>query len=549
MGSGQDNARELANFSNNLKRTAQGVKFTRQLFTQPETLTVRATTEALKALGLNIPKELEIAPHVAQVAVSGQAISDGISAGKDVSSLVKSSAASIKILTGFAEANGMIDNDQASVIRIGASTAMIIASSGTDVSSWIALALELSTTIAVKQGLADVHAIQNAMDLYKARVSPQARILGDTFTAFQKKEISIYGVIAKMAVETPDLWPQVITPESPIVQAFPDLQMLPTAGASVLGRGSAEVSGNYPWPASGKYILARWEASKSIDFRTLGKTFTKESAAEFFYELLIKPWVFVYSYANQEITSRGNMSMSNIAALTYLVNPQGEISDEYDYVNMLLGANLTPYDFGDNRLDQIARQFVEENYQSRDKVFNEQAISIGISAANKKWNLYQQDLETMRRKLELVKQNDDISTLVQYPFIYKKLQSYMDFEETSFEKDPSVGGKLNAKFQGGQVRAWRKLHNYFAVMQMLDTFRKDSYLSNTRFAQQLAPFIPSVDQFEMLLSDISYLSTMRSVNRLALKNIASYLDVSPDKLSIVNKTTQGFDEPAKFVIK
>ena len=106
----------------------------------------------------------------------------------------------------------------------------------------------------------------------------------------------------------------------------------------------------------------------------------------------------------------------------------------------------------------------------------------------------------------------------------------MDFEETSFEKDPTVGGKINEKFTQKSVRAWRQLHNYFAVIQMLNAFRTDSYLSQTAYAKTLLPFMPSIDQFDASVQQLNYLSTMRSANRLSLANIAKLLGVKNSNL-------------------
>lgn len=531
--SGVQDSKKALQISQNIKKTALGSKFVKTLYLEPEKLNAKTTTLILKQLGLEIPEGVLIANDAAQVMVSGQAIAEGLEAGKtlnDMQGSVSLTASSFRALTAVGEKNKWVDEDSASLIRIGTSVTMLVASFGTDISSWVALALELSNTVAVKQGLADVNAILDAQNKYKDRISPQAKILGDTFKDFQEKNISIYGVIAKMAVETPDLWPQVITPGSPIVQNFPDLMMLPTTGASVRGVGSAEMWGNWPWPASGRYVLARWNADKIIDFQTLGVNFNKETAAEFFFEILLKPWLAVYAKANDEIISAGNMSMANIAALSYMVKPDGEISDQYDYVSMLQGSCLTPYDFNDPILDNIAAQFLKDSYQNVDTKFYEQAISFGVSGKNQGFVAYNKDLDAMRIKLEQLRASDDISILTKYPYIAKKLQTYMDFQQTSFERDPTLGGRLNEKFQEKSVRAWRKLHNYFAVVQMLDTFRKDSYLSTTHYAQQLYPFMPSIEMFDATVKRINYLSTVRSVNRLALANIANMLGTSVNKL-------------------
>lgn len=533
MADGQQASRQALNFSQNVKKTALGVSFTKKLFTSPESISVKTTTAILKQLGLNIPKEVEAGVDVAQAIIAGQALASGLQAGKSFSDLqnaVNVTSGGLNVIASIGESNGWVDADVASTVRIGTSVAMLVASVGADVRSWLALGLELSMVSAASQGQAEMNAIMDLQDKYKTRISPQSKILADTFKSFQEKNISIYGVIAKMAVETPDLWPQVINPSSPIAQNFPDLLMLPTVNVNLTGRGTVEKWGEWPWPASGRYVLARWDSEKSMNFQTLDKKFDKETAAQFFFELLLRPWVTAYSIANDEIVTRGNMSMANIAALTYLVKPDGEISDRYDYVNMLQGACLTPFDFGDRILEDISKQYVQEMYKGIDTSFHEQALSFGVNASNKNFQVYQKDVDTMRIKLEQVQESDDISILTKYPYIYGKLQKYMDFEETSFEKDPTVGGKINEKFTQKSVRAWRQLHNYFAVIQMLNAFRTDSYLSQTAYAKTLLPFMPSIDQFDASVQQLNYLSTMRSANRLSLANIAKLLGVKNSNL-------------------
>jgi len=146
------------------------------------------------------------------------------------------------------------------------------------------------------------------------------------------------------------------------------------------------------------------------------------------------------------------------------------------------------------------------------------------------------DLDTMRVKIDRVKNSHDISELVKVPFIYQKLQSYMDFEQTSFEKDPSLGGQIPDKFNSKDVRAWRSLHNYIAVLNMIDQFRTDSYLKTTSYAKNLLPFMPSVDSFSKRFSRIQEISTARCVNRAAMLNIASYLGVKPSQLQKLTGT-------------
>lgn len=541
--------RQLKNLADNMKKTNLGVTFAKKLFTEPNTLSPKQVTLVLKAMGVNVPPEVQATAEVAQIITTGQAVSTAIQNGQtlnDVKSMTSPGAASMRALNSIASHNGWIDEDTSSIMSYGLNTMMIVASGGLNVAAWIGLAMDIAQTIASKQTEADINALKDVQNKLQNIIRPQAKILGDTFTDFQSGRISIYGLIAKMAVEAPAAWPQVITADSPITKMFPDLMMVPTVTKTLIGRGETRIWGDWPWPASGSYVVAEWTSEKSLQYTTLNEM-TKEQAAEYFFNILLKPWLTAYAIANDEIVGRGNMSMENIAALSYLINPSGEISATSDYVNMLLGANLTPYDFDDMILNDIATQFLEYSYRNTPHAFIEQGISVGKTSANKGFNAYSRDTDIMRRKLELVQSNDSIWELAQYPYIYDRLQKYMDFETVSFEKDPSYGGKINEKFSTNSVTAWRKLHNYIAVLNMLNTFRTDSYLKNTKYAQTLLPYMPSIETFESKVHRLSYLSTTRSVNSMALKNVAAMLGVKPSQL--VQETKSDELGPAKFLIK
>lgn len=524
--------KDMKNFANNLKTTAQGIKFAKTLFTNPGSLSAKQITATLQALGLNIPPEVQATAEVAQIISTGQAVSDAIAAGRtidDIKSVTNPSMAALRAVNQIASQNGWIDQDTASVVSYGTNIAMIVASAGANVAAWVGLALDIASTVSAKQAEADINALKDAQGQFQRLMNGQVKALSETFTDFQNGKIGIYGVIAKLAVESPALWPQVMKEGSPFLQMFPDLQMLPVVEQTIWGYGESAIKGDYPWPASGSYIIESWNSWKSIKYKSIGQM-TKEEAAEYFFTVLIKPWVTCYAIANNEVVSRGNMSMENVAALSFMVNPSGEISASADYVNMLLGTNLTPYDLGDDRFNDVADQFVRDAYKGVDTSFKESAVSFGTSKLNIGFSMQERDREIMREKLERVQKTASIWELAQNPYIYERLRSYMDFETVSFEKDPSFGGKINAHFSENQVTAWRKLHNYIATLQLLDSFRKDPYLATTRYAQEIMPFMPSVDTFDAKVKKISYLSTMRSINILAQKKIAEFLGVKPSQL-------------------
>jgi hypothetical protein len=536
--------KDLKKFSENLKRTRLGTEFTKRLFTEPSSISPAQITNIMKALGYNVPREVQMTADVAQVITSGQAIKSGIDAyqvasdAKDIQSATNATAGAIQTISMIAEKNGAIGSDEASLVRVGTSIGMLVASGGTDVKAWVSLALELNMVNAKNQGLAEYRAITDAIQNYKTRINPQINALAEIQLGLASGDLSSFGVIAKLAVEAPDLWPQVINKDTQLGQIFPDLLALPVVNSQVSGSGYSRIWGNYPW--GGEYTIRSWSASRSIDVVTLEKNFTKEIAADFLYNLYIVPWVNVYSFVNNEIVNNGNMSIQNIAALSFLTyGANAEISEKENYVNLLMGTHLTPYDLGDNILDSIASQYVETVYAKADKTFHEQALSFTVNPLNRGFVGFSKDNDIARRKLLEVKQSDDIVNLVQYPFIFQRLQSYMDFQTTSFEKTNSEQSrKFVQVFNQGQatsdLRSWRKLNNYITVLKLLDTFRNDSYLKTTKYAQNLLPFMPSVDTFDKKVTFLNELSMGRNINALAKANIAGFIGTTSNNLVKVN---------------
>lgn len=537
------NLKNLQKFSQNLRRTRLGVEFSKRLFTNPSSISNDQIANVMRALGYDVPKEIKMAADAAQVIVAGQAIKDGIDAYEtfnDIQSLTETTATSVRTIAAIAERNDLMDKDTAGVARLGANVGMLVASCGTDVRSWVDLALQVTEVVASNQQLANYRALCDAQVKFRDRLNPQISAMTDIQIGLAKGDLSTFGMIAKLAVDAPDLWPQYINKDTQLGQLFPDLLTLPITDSAVVGYGESKIWGNLPF--GGSYTIASWSSARGIDFKTLGKKFTKELAADFLFNLYVAPWVNVYSAVNNEIVLKGNMTIDNIAAISYLsYGANSEISDKTDYVKLLLATHLTPYDLDDLILDDISKKYVDSFYKDKDTNFYEQAISFSINPRNTGFNNLNKDQEKMRLSLLRVKQTDDIVELVQYPYIYKKLQSYMDFEETSFEKNKTLESEKLVKVFGQpkDLRSWRKINNYIATLQLLDTFRNDSYLKNTKYAEMLLPFMPSIDSFDKKIVRLNELSMARNINALALSNVAEFLGTSSDKLVKVNNGAVG----------
>lgn len=547
-------AREMKAFAEKLRTTRMGVTLAKNIFTNPEGINAKEAVKILRTLGADIPENLNWTVDALQIYLSGQAIYTGVQAintakavgdAASVNNATNATGAAVMALTALAENNNMLGSDEASIARIGTSVAMIVSSFGANVGAWVALASELASIGPRKQALADFQAFENARASYTATMSSQMQVLTSAFSDYQNKKINLYNLISKAAFEAPHMWPQLVNPDSELVKVFPELTMLPVIGDKFRGHGYSWIGGTIPF--TGKdYIIQSWSSDYEIPATRLDNS-NKELLAQWLFQAILKPWIINYAVANNEIVGRGNMSMSSIAILSYLSNGNSAyISDTEDYVQQLIASMLTPYDFNDPILDSLGYEYVKSNYKPEQRTFKELGVSFGYE--NQDFGKYNADVLKMYHLIERTKKSSKIEELVLIEPIYTKLKSYMDFEETSFEKNPQIFKKLsylNVDFS--KARAWREIGNYFAVLNMIEQFRTDPYLSKTKYVQELAPFLPSLTIFDEKFKKIQAISYARLVNELAMYKIAEFTGINRNKL--LKLTSDSYQGPAKFTSK
>lgn len=560
--------RNLKNFAQNLRQTNLGVNFAKKLFTQPNSINIKDALAIMKTLGLELPPEMNWTVDALQVYVSGQAVYTGyqnISTAREgvqaaaagtkaavdsqqaLNSSVNATGAAVHALTSFAQSQDLVDSDTASIVHIGTDIAMIIASFGTNVAAWVDLALQIGSIGPTKQALADYHAATNAANAYKGVVGPQSAAFQKNFLKYSNKEISIYELIVGAALDAPHIFPQLIKPGSPLLQAFPELQLMPVVSGYFTGYGDSSISGSVP--LNGDYIIASWHAEVNIPYVTLKDAGKTEVLAEYLFAALCKPWAVNYMIAGAEAKKRGNMAMNNIAVLSYLyAGETATISANEDYVKYLLASYLTPYDFNDYILENLASDYVNSKYNFNRPTYFEQAISKGNSTSLTDFDNYNKSVTDMAQRIQKVKNTSKIEHLVEIGPIYDKLKTYMDFEETAFEKNPALFLKASRyNTDVNKIKAWREIGNYFATLNMIEQFRKDPRLQKTRFASELEFLFGTYDQFGNDFRRIQMLSYGRAVNYMAELNIASFVGV--DKKDMVKVTPDTFQGPAQFTKK
>lgn len=521
--SNKESLQKLKSVSDTLKKTDTGVTFLKQLYLDPATLSPAQIMNVLTMAGVEIPKDAIVTAKLAQTLMTGGAFTVG-DVYNAVDLIEKAPITSIdmvqlKLGVQILRGTGLLENqDVMSTVSIGLNSARIISSVGTDVTAWMALASDVANIYGSMKGNASRRAWDEIKAKYSADITKQSKAIVKHAEQYEKGEVSLYGFIASVAHESPDHWPQLLGDNSPIAQMFPGLRMVPQVTRTIHGKGVDEKSMHDPF--GNKIILSRVTAHESYSYDSFERM-NKEQAAAFVFEQMVKPWVMNYAMANAEIISRGNMAMSDVAILSYLINPNGMISPTDDYVGFLVGARLTPFDLDDPIMYDIANEEIEERYSGQVITFTEQAITSGLTAANRAFGQYHYEKDLLRRNVTKTIKTGNIEDLMSSTSIKNRLQKYMQFERLSFETP-------NGPF--AESSAWRELNNYFATMSMIHEFRTDSYLSNTKFAQDLMPFFPSVDVFDEKFKYIKNLSLIRNIERMAIIEVANTLGVDASKV-------------------
>lgn len=564
--------RQLKLFDQNLRSTTLGVNFTKKLFTDPTSITARDALKVMKTLGLELPAEFDWTIDALQIYISGQALYSGVSGGyqaassalevakisgdtkaiaqasKGLNASVNATGAAAHLLTNFAQSNWGMDADTASITHIGTDIAMIVASGGANVQAWISLAINVASIPAAKQGEADMKAARALLNSGIQTLGDQHNVFQRYFKTFQDGNMSIYDLIVKAALDAPDIFPQLIKPDSALVQSFPGLQLLPVVPGAFVGRGESAIKGDIPF--NGSYVIASWSRTYTVPRLTLSNYDNIEVMADRLFTALLKPHAILYLLAGYEAKAKNKAAMNHIAMLTYLYSGEtGTISSTEDYVQYLYNSMLTPYDFGDNILDKISDDFILKNFNYKIPTYFEQAVSIGNSTKRTEFDLYNDEVLKYSKILKEVADSGKIEKYVNTPEIYSVLRQYLTYETTEFEKDPSLLAQLGYLVEMDRIKSWRHLGNYFAVLNMIEQFRTDSRLQRTKWSDEISFMFGTYGYFEKDFKRLQQLSYGRAVNQLAEKNIAGFLDTTPDNLVYKTPKNGTYEGPVMLDVK
>lgn len=506
-----ESLRSFLNFSTNIKRTAVGVKFGERLFTNPDSISASQITQTLKALGLNLPNEVQVGADLAQVIVSGSAAVKAYKAGSEIGQIVNPGASSVALFSRLANQNGLMDDTTASQINVGTSVAMICASGGTNVLGWVSLATELGSSSVKAEMLANQLATQGLVDYYKARVSEESKNFTLALNQLQKGKVGIFGFLSLVATKGTFLYESAIL-KNPQLQGlkhiFPGLDFLPMTTVKIVSGAGVKT-----WYGDTK------KKDIKISINGLGTDYlnlNKYEAQEFIFNNVVYPYIEGYMKLNLDFVSKGKANLYNTLKLLAF-NQNMNFND--DLFSIMQNNLITPTDLGEYSLIKSLPNFTKKyEIVSSDGY---EKISGGVDYSRND----EIDLDLKGNALNLYQDKD----------LVKQIRQKFDYQPTEYERS------LNLKIK------WRNANNFLAALDMLDlVFNDPLYKEFKAFdIKQVEQHLINIDFFKQELNRLTALSTLKKVNYLAKANIAYFLRTGPDKIKNISSLKEG--EPARFV--
>lgn len=544
---------EMKQFQLNLKRTNLGVRLGRALFSKGNTsLSPRAIADALRLLGLNLPKEAVIAVDVAQVIVAGAALYEAYNdyeTIEDIYDVTDAGIGTIRAVLDLASDCGWIDekNQTVQMIKVGTAVAQIVSSGGFDASAYVSLALQFTMMEQWNTQKAAQIAHSVVSNSYRAIIAPEAVAAAQVVKAYQESKdlpdgdpnkLSMFGFVGRMAEAAPDLFPQY----------FPEFKtFMPVVTRSITATASSTT-----WYGSSSEHTAgvTWQALAKMD---------RDTIRHFVFYGLVYPYVFPFLTAEKAYLNQGKPSLFTLGLMSAL-NPKMQVVPPKQDMSIFLDSlNMSPHDFGETVVEDYLKTVTDP-----DQGLHVQA-GVKISGVDQFTNGELKNRDSRRRvflekdQIANASLRGDIRTLRKYQEVSNAIRKAFTFPPIT--PDAALGAWNEATLtqdRGGQSTllvsgpgsGWRVIKNYFASLAMLDTLKRDPFFkgwnSNGQFGDWLVQefyFMKDVETFEREHRKLVLKQVLRAVNRLSLENIAHFFGTTSDNLK---KNEKVAGSPATF---
>lgn len=490
---------DFKKFQNNLRTTSVGLKFADRLFKEPYKLDSRQIVTTMRSLGLQIPEGLEVYADAAQMIASGQAIMDAYETATDYQELIKPSVSSIGAISAILSKNGMLTSEQSMAVNVGSSIALLIATGGADIRSWVSLALSVGSESMRAKVEAEMRAKEFAIKSVTNIVKKEQLNMSRAFDLLQKGEVGIFGFLTESLTEGALLFDQSIVKNpafGKINEYLPGLQFLPKGNVEF--RGEASETTWWGQTFSDSY-------SVNIEALATGKwKLTRKEAFDFLFKFSVEPFLKPYLEMDMVLRSVGHASFFQVIPLIGL---NENLRFDYSCVETMKYNFISPSDLGYD-LGKYLPNYVK---------------SFGISSS-----------EGFTSKSSYDKQKAIIADKSGFtPYLFKT-QETKDFIDQNFGFQSKDFGQASSVMIQSGFSPW-DASNFLASLDMLDCIVNDpiiSELGGVEVIGQYASNFPRVQEMKERISHIINLSMIRKNNYLAKSNVASFLGLNTDKMKV-----------------
>lgn len=534
-------ATQTQNFTKKVHTTQTGLRFGRALFSNGNSgLSPKLIADTLRLLGLNVPKDVVITLDVAQVIISGAALYSAVQDYEtinDAKDVLDYGAGTVNALTDLAIQCGWLDanNQYVQMVEVGSDVAMLISSWGTDVRSYVSLALHIASFEAGNKANAVKIAKQQLINGYHSIVDPQASAAAEVFKQYQESanlpdsdpnKLSVFGFIAKMASVAPDLWPQYFPKFN---TWMPETVRTYTAQSrSTTWYGSTATD------------------SESFSWVSLYKM-SDDQIRQIVFNGLCYPTLYPFQLAENAF-GQTKAPLSSLALLATL-SPMKMVNAGNDNSTYLDGSFLTPYELGDMSVQNYLDSLTDPTKGLRKQIgisVNGKAAVVGKNAALSEAVKLWQDRDLVRNadilgRIDILRNYQSVSKLLKQKYTYPNLPydaALGGWNEIGAPENSPRGAIVD--ITAGAGRAWRDPKNYIGALGMIDTLQRDAFFRNSQLVSwmnQTFSFMKDITWLDQTHRKTQLLQTIRSMNYLALFNIANFFGTTPDKL--IRKTVNG----------
>lgn len=493
--------RDFMNFQQNLRTTALGVRFGKELLSDPDSLSPETITRVLRAMGLEIPPEVKLANDAAQALITGHTAIQMIDTATTVSDyrqIISMSANSTRTLGLVAHRLELIDRDTATTISLGSDVASLIASKGTDVGAWIRIGMTIGQETAITQAEADHMAKVAVVGSYSKDVEKQIQNFMDSLRQLESGEIGLFGFLVKNASKSQLIFDNVITNNpafKPIADKIPGLHMLPV--------------GTWTYSASAKAYTLWGEAKKANESITVPALalLPTAKAVDFLLDNMIFPGANHYMFARDQYLSRGKADIFNVALFS-LFEPSFYLKRNMSLLDELTKFQISPWELGEKDV------FRSEGFTQ----------SVGIMSS---FGFTKTEKVFTKAELDFMDRTGNIEALRGNRFAAEQMRLRFDFGEL-----PQETGSFGFQYD------WRNMANFISILDFLDLVYSDpSYEQLRKESDTLSRYdiFPRIQALKARFEIVWKRSVVRRVNLASKINAAYFLGVPVSKLDPVKR--------------